>query len=240
MNKQQFFTSLGLAVSCALLPVSAEVIPGTSLSINFESSHIVGSGRNLNMMRIPVTNIDTGEITLIDASFKFTFDPNDGFTFGRIISAAISPPITAVANVIPGVYISQRGYCYQLEGPTALNANRSLYTFRAVFNNGCNANTAGSFTAQIASGVANGHPDIGEREIVPNLADTYVYGVVANGETDSRPEVNTTWQANELIGVRQSGEQLILGLFSEGIDNAGSPVDFKGPRETVILTKLVE
>ena len=240
MNKRQLFTSLGLAVSSALLPVSAEVIPGTTVSINFESSHMVGSGRHLNIMRVPVTNIDTGETTLFDASFNFTFDPEDGFTFGRVISAAISPPITSIANIIPGVYFSQRGYCYQLEGPTALDANRSLYTVRAVFNEGCNANTAGSFTAQIVSGTASGHPDIGAREIVPNLADTYVYGMVANGESDGRPEINTDWGANELIGVRQSGEQLIIGLLSEGEDNDGAPVDFRDPRATVILTKLVE
>ena len=239
MNKQQIIASLGLAVSSAMLSVSAEVIPGSTLSVHFESAQMVGSGRHLNMTRVPVINIDTGETTLYDASFKFTFSPTQGFIFEQISSAAISPPISA-ANIVPGVYFSQKGYCYKLEGPTSLGSNRSIYTFRAVFDEGCNANTAGNFTAQIASGAAAGHPDIGEREIVPNLKDTYVYGVVANGEVDNRPEVNADWNANELIGVRQSGDQLIIGLFSEGVDNNGLPNDFKDPRATVILTKFVE
>ena len=53
-------------------------------------------------------------------------------------------------------------------------------------------------------------------------------------------EINTEWDQNELIGVRQSGDQSNIGLFSEGGDNNDIPNDFKDPRETVILTKIVD
>ncbi len=37
-----------------------------------------------------------------------------------------------------------------------------------------------------------------------------------------------------LIGIRQSGEQLILGRFSDEVSGA----DFKDPRQTVIMTRV--
>lgn len=237
MNKKQIFALLGLLTSSALLPASAEVIPGTDLSVFFGSGHIVGSGRHLNMSRVPVVDINTGQTTFYDASFKFTLDPQDGLIFEQITSAIVSPPI-AVANIIPGIYSTQKGYCFSLEGPTALDSNRSVYTFRAVVVDGCNANSSRTFAAQIASGLAAGHPDIGDRDIVPNLMNDYVYGYIATGSTDGRPEINTAWGQNELLGVRQSGDQLIVGLFSEGVDTNGLPNDFSRPKETVILTKV--
>ncbi len=240
MNKKQIFGLLGLMASSAIVPAIAEVIPGTTLSVHFESGQVVGSGRHLNMTQIPVINIDTGERTLYDAAFKFTFDPGEGFIFEQITSVAISPPVS-VANIVPGVYKSQSGRCFLLEGPSQLNANRSMYTLRGAVQNevtNCPTN-GGGFTAQIISGAATNHPDIGDRDIVSNLQDTYVYGVIANAQTVNL-EINGNWDQNELIGIRQSGDQLIVGLFSDGVDNNDVPNDFKDPRETVILTKVVE
>ena len=117
-------------------------------------------------------------------------DPQDGLIFEQITSATVSPPIS-VANIIPGVYSSQKGYCYILEGPTALNSNRSVYTIRSILVDGCNANSSRAFSAQIVSGLAVNHPDIGERDIVSNLKDDYVYGYIANGATDGRSEIDT-------------------------------------------------
>ena len=240
MNKKQIFSLLTITISSVFLPASAEVIPGTNLSVNFESAHIVGSGRHLNMQRVPVIDIDTGVTTLFDASFKFTFNPTEGLIFDQITSAAVSPPI-AVANIISGIYSTQGGFCYILEGPTALDTSRSLYTFRGYKDENICRFSLDGFTAQIVSGSANGHPDIGGREIVPNLQDNYVYGFIANKATFSTSfPINLNWEQNELIGVRQSGDQLIIGLFSEGVDNNDSPNDFKDPRETAILTKVNE
>lgn len=73
---------------------------------------------------------------------------------------------------------------------------------------------------------------------MPNLKESYVYGFVANKASFNTDPINSGWGQNELIGVRQSGNQLIIGLFSEGVDNNGVPNDFIDPRETVILTKF--
>ncbi len=240
----KLLTAVALSAFISLTPVlsTAEVVPGTTLSINFESANVVGTGRNINMTRIPVTDIDTGNTTFYDASFKFTFSTGSGFTFEQIQSVAITPPVSEATNIVPGLYITQPGNCYLVEGPTLLNANRSLYTIRGV-NSSTSAsctNSTDRYTAQIVSGAATSHPDIGNREIVPNLSDTYVYGFISSSGGFCGQPINCTWDANELLGVRQSGNQLILGLFSEGVDNNGKITDFKDPRETAILTKVIE
>jgi hypothetical protein len=220
-----------------MLPATsfAEVIPGTDLSVDFHAGHVVGAGRNINMLRVPVTDINTGKTTLWDASFKFTFLPSQGFVFEEISSAAVSQPVRAITDIATGLYKTQDGYCYLLEGLTILDADRSLYTIRGVSGTGCFR--ADNFAAQIISGPASGHSDIGARDIVPNLSNTWVYGYLS-----SRSSTNccTTlinyrdWELNELIGLRQSGEQLIMGLFSE--DGA----DFKDPKKSAILTRVTE
>ena len=194
------------------------------------------------MTRIPVTDIDTGNTSYYDASFKFTFSAGSGFTFEQIQSVAISPPVSEATNIVPGLYKTQSNVCYLLEGPTVLSANRSLYTIRGVdstTSQSC-SNARDRFTAQIVSGAAIDHPDIGNREITTNLPDTYVFGFISAAASVTSIDIASRWEQNELIGLRQSGNQLIFGLFSEGVDNNGNITDFKDPRETAILTKVIE
>lgn len=239
MKTRAIISTLSMGLACILpIGLSAEVIPGTNLSVHFESGNVVGSGRNINMHRVPVVDVNTGQTTLFDVVFRFTFNPADGFIFEQISSVTPSPPVP-VTNITSGLYKSQGGICYLLEGPSMIDANRSLYTIRGVDRN-FSANCGGldRFTASIASGPAVGHPDIGNREVVSSLVDNYVYGFISDntdgGATGGFSPINRNWQQNELIGLRQSGDQLIIGLFSE------NGADFKDPVETAILTKVVE
>lgn len=242
MSNKSIITGAIFFLSCLMPTIAAaEVVPGTSLSVNFESANVVGTGRNINMRRVPVTDIDTGNTTFHDASFRFTFSPGAGFTFEQIQSVAISPPVAEAANIIPGIYRTQAGTCYILEGPTILNVNRSLYTIRGVNSTsslGCN-DALDQFAAQIVSGTATDHPDIGNREIAPNLPNTYVYGFIS-ADASFGQIIGLEWDQNELIGLRQSGNQLIIGLFSEGEDINGNIIDFIDPRITAILTNVIE
>jgi hypothetical protein len=236
MRTKAIISTLSVGLAC-ILPtgLTAEVIPGTNLSVHFESGNVVGSGRNINMHRVPVVDVNTGQTTLFDVAFRFTFNPTDGFVFEQISSVTPSPPVP-VTNITPGLYRTQQGVCYLLEGPSMIDANRSLYTIRGVnrdFSANCGSNVD-RFTASIASGSVAGHPDIGNREIVSSLVDNYVYGVVSGTSVLGGHIINPNWEQNELIGLRQSGDQLIIGLFSE------NGADFKDPVETAILTKVVE
>ncbi|BCX82267.1 hypothetical protein MIT9_P1853 [Methylomarinovum caldicuralii] len=233
MNKNA--PTLGVLLLAAVAtPAVSEVVPGTDLSVHFESGQIIGSGRHINMLRVPVINVKTGQTTFYDAAFKFTFVPGAGFEFEQISSAILSPPL-AVTNLVTGLYKTTDNQCFELKGPTQIGA-RSLYTLTPQSSiPGC---FGGRLTAQIVSGAASGHPDIGAREIVPFLSDQYVYGVISNRGFGQ--DISINWEENELIGLRQSGDNLIIGLFSEGTDNEGKPQDFKDPVETAILTRVAD
>ena len=143
-----------------------------------------------------------------------------------------------IENIIPGVYQTQNGFCYLVEGPTP-SADRFVYTFRG-YNSftGCNSGID-KFTALITTGSASDHPDIGDREVVPSLQASYIYGFVTGGGSfDIVTPIDSSWNQNELLGVRQSGDQLIIGLFSDGLP--GNIIDFTTPLETALLTKISE
>lgn len=232
MNVNKIVWSTGIMLCAVFMSVEAEIIPGTNLSVNFESANIVGSGRHLNMQRVPVIDINTGNMTLYDASFKFTFLPNEGLVFEQITSASVSPP-TSITNITPGIYSADASACYILEGPTMINSSRSIYTIRGYQGEAPCTRPINFFTAQIVSGAVSGHPDIGNRDIVPNLKDSYVYGYVASEASNCCGHITQDFDTNELIGIRQSGDQLIIGLFS---DNGA---DFIDPVKTAILTRVL-
>jgi hypothetical protein len=235
MNK--FLSVLLAAVAGSMFagPAVSEVIPGTNLKIDFHAGHVIGNGRHVNMLRVPVTDINTGQTTLFDVSFRFSFLPNQGFTFEEIASVAISQPVQTIMNIRTGLYRTQDGTCYVLEGPTILNDSRSLYTFRGIQADGCRGD---QLTAEIVSGPAAGHNGIGTREIVPHLSDDWTYGFLASRSSGgSGGLINRyIWHTNALIGIRQSGEQLILGRFTD----EGTGADFREPLQTVILTRVIQ
>jgi len=250
--KTNFFTSItgvflfavGLAYNA-----SAEFIPGTNMSVNFESGHIVGSGRYINMQKIPVTDMETGTTTLYDASFKFSYSPDgQGFAFDQVTSATVSPPVIGPTNLVPGVYLASNDSasgCYILEGPFGLSEGRSVYTFKGYYKDDFCERWGGTFVGQFVTGSTEGNPDIGEREIVPYLQGTYLYGIVTNNGSPRFNEgssqynsVNDDWNQHELIGLRQLGNSLTISLFTTGFNNDGTPIDFKNAQKTVTLNKI--
>jgi len=234
--KNKMTVLAGLVATSFFTPVSAELISGTNFSINFESANIIGSGRNINMHRVPVTDVNTGEITFYDASFKYTFSNDSGLLFEQISSASISPPLSA-SNLIPGNYLSDNSpaITYELSEPSILSDGRLFYTLTSSFSSG--------FTAQIVSGDASNHPDIGSREIVNELSPTYTYGIVTSATgccSSSFIGNGDKWQENHLIGVRQTGSSLSVTLFSQGEDSNGLPQDFNAQRDGAVLTRVIE
>ena len=236
MKKRLINGLLATTIAFAVTPAQSETIPGTSVSVHFESTHIVGSGRTLNMHRVPVRDVNTGETTYYDVSFDFTFSPEKGFIFEQMSSVAISPPLFSITSLVVGIYRDVEGYCFELESPIAFTDNRSLYLFKAVTGiSGCRKSSSQTLTAQITSGPAVGHPGIEHRSIVKDLPDTYVYGIIADGQASSS-KINRSWDPNYIIGLRQTGGNLTVARFTTFI--AGSDKDVKTPVQTVILEKV--
>lgn len=213
---------------------NAEIITGTEISVHFESANIIGSGRNINMHRVPIVDTSTGETTYMDVSFKFTYDIDKGLVFEQISSINTSPALSSV-NLIPGEYKDEYANGYSLSEPSSLSDGRLLYILRGTDNNA-------GITIQIVTGEAEGHPDIGEREIVPFLSSTHIYGIITDnaGSYGNLGYTDTFWLENQLIGVRQAGENLVITLFSEGTDSSGNIQDYSNQRAAAILYRVAD
>jgi hypothetical protein len=150
-------------------------------------------------------------------------------------SVAISPPLFSITSLVAGRYHDGQGYCYDLESPTFLTDSRSLYVFKAATGiKGCEEYN--TFTAQIISGPAVGHPGIGHRSIVKDIQYTYVYGIIADGQKkccSDDNKISGDWDSNEIVGLMQAGGNLTVALFtnSEGKDS-------NIPVKIVILEKV--
>lgn len=141
-----------LALSFAAPAAHSEVVPGTTLSIDFQSALIHAGGRKIDMYRIPVTDTTSGTTTFYDAAFNFTIDA-DGLKFERA-NYAVSSTVqaTSVQNIIEGTYKDAGTTLYSLTRSTGLSGGRDLYTLRAENN--------GVFSASYATGLLANHPII--------------------------------------------------------------------------------
>ena len=208
---------------------SADVVPGTQSDVHFESSQLVGSGRDINALRLPVVDVKSGRVDYYDTRFRLSLV--DGAFVMKIIGASKSPAVLGFDNITPGVYQDTNSVCYALGGPTLLPDGRRLYTLAQTQADGCYRYTE-TFRAQFVSGAAVGHPDIGGREIAGSLKSSWLYGYVATGGYLGSGGVNRTWLSNELVGMRQTGRQLILGDFTDsGQDSADT-------QKSAILTRI--
>jgi len=225
--KNNILIATAILFSTSLLPTEtyAELVPGTSLDVQFQSGHIVGSGRRINMLRIPVTDTTTNQTTLFDASFSFNFIPGQGFVFEGL-TAGLSQPV-ATSNIRSGRYEDVSGWCYRIDGPSLLDDGRSFYSIRAG-GEGCGNNNR--FSANFVTGPAVGHPDIGGRTVAASLNNTWVYGIVSN--TTNSTSAFLSWPANGLIGVRQNGDQISFALFDL---NGGDTLE---PQKTSVLSRV--
>jgi len=226
LKKLVFNGLLAATISFATMPAQSEIISGTNLSLHFESAHLIGSGRNININRVPVVDTTTGETTFFDVVFRFSLKEGE-LVFDKTSSLSISPPLSA-ALLIPGEYKDQVGRSYTLSEPALLSESRSLYSLIGGDN---------SFSAQIVTGEPTGHPDIGQREIVTSLSASYIYGIITDKQSQSSGNLgagNLFWRENQLIGLRQTSDTLSITLFSKESD------DFSTPQEGAVLHRVVE
>jgi len=229
-KKIRHYATASLVSVVILSSANAEVVTGTSLSVNLESAHIIGSGRNINALRVPVINVDDGTTTFFDVSFKLTLDSSGALVFDRFSSASISPPLNSL-NFIPGKYLDGTGREFILEEASLLSGGRVLYTL-----------SGNSFSLQFVTGSAIGHPDIGDREIAASLNNTHSYGLITDDTNNTGvfggvfSATSSLWKQNQLIGVRQNNNNLQITLFSEG--NVSE--DFSSQRAGAVLTRVVE
>lgn len=175
--------ALGLA---AISFAHAETIPGTNLSIDFQNAYIQGSGANINVYKIPVTDITTGVTTYFDAAFNFTVGAN-GVTFNRTSYAQISTqPAVSLGGFVVGVYSFSKTpgsteTKYTWTRTPGLTSSRDQLTVFATDYSGLR-----SLSANLATGPLSGSPfvDTGFQTVCANVtgANAGTFGVITVGD----------------------------------------------------------
>ena len=207
--------------------VSAETVPGSDFNVHFEASNIVGSGRSINIHRVPVVIDSTGETLFFDASFKLSLDSNKQLIFDSFTQIT-SPSINNVDNFISGAYQDTVGNKYILSGPSIVGNGRASWALSST-----EVTVGGNFTNSWVTGAASEHPSIGNRAIAAELLAGFAYGVQGTNNNDSL-DIRGGWTTGGLIGAQQVGGTLVLSRFH------GGPNDRSTPSATINLIRVVQ
>lgn len=144
--------SVLLVLTLSGLAAHAELIPGTTLSIDFQAAQIQGAGKKINMYRIPVTDTASGHVSYYDAVFDFNF-ANGQIVFDRtsFINSSTGQ-ISSNENFLPGNYKDPRGNTYTVTGPATTSAGgRQTWSVAST-------TTGKVFDAMWATGLPTGNP----------------------------------------------------------------------------------
>ncbi|ADJ28270.1 hypothetical protein [Nitrosococcus watsonii] len=224
MNHKKTIVALFATVGLIglITEIRAEVVTGSEKNVSFEAANITGSGRRVNIHRVPITDVFTGKTDYYDLVLEYKpkgrkdqWETPGDFKFRIAEWRKFQFPNIPVTQIVPGRYVDQTKRCiYNLEGPTLIQ-DRWLYTLKGEGN---------SFSAQIISGPAVGHPDIGEREIAAFLPSTYVWGMVITEIYSYCGAIWNSWEHGNIVGLRRNGNNLSIGLFSDGEDDFTTPL----------------
>lgn len=226
LKKTLISTLAGIAVLSTSY-VSAETVPGTDFNLHFEASNIIGSGRSINIHRVPIVIDSTGEILFFDASFKLSLDSNKQLIFDSFTQIT-SPSFNSIDNFVAGTYQDTVGNKYLLSGPSVVGDGRTSWALSTT-----EVTVGGNFTNSWITGSASGHPSIGNRAIAAGLLSGFAYGVQGTNSNNSL-DIRGGWTTGGLIGAQQVGDTLVLSRFH------GGPNDRSTPSATINLIRIVQ
>lgn len=192
------------ALSASL--VSAETVPGTDYNVHFESANIVGTGRSINMHRVPVVVESTGDTVYFDVSFKLSLDDSKQLVFDGF-SQITSPSLNSVENFVPGTYKDQTGNTYNVSGG-GVTGNRTVWSIAST--------TDGvEFSATWITGAPTGHPLIGNHSLLAELIPGPSFGILGAENFGGG-----NYDDGALIAATQAGNNLIISSYHNFSDKS--------------------
>lgn len=178
----------------AAQPVLAEVVPGTTADIHFESANIVGTGRSINIHRVPVYADGSKTPVYFDASFKLSLDAKGNLVFDGFTKVAAAD-LNNNANFIPGKYKDQAGHEFTVSGG-GVSGGRVMWSITGT--------KEFAFDVSWVTGAPIGNPLIATLAATPKLIEGQSYGI---GGAGTQQLFNYHGSAL-IIGVSQSGKSI--------------------------------
>ena len=206
-NKTILATSALLITSTAF----AANVENSNLDIAFQGAHFQGAGNQVTMLRVPVTNKDTGQTQFFDMSAEFAADKNGNLIF-KNMSSVKSVAFASANQLVAGHYSDNRGRSWYIDGPSVGADGRQIWSIQTE-NGYSSGNSAGGqvMSGPLKTNELSANAD-GFKEVLKN-ATALNYGV-ASGD--------------DLISAAQSGTMISIVKY----DSKGEPYDTWSLRAT--------
>ncbi|MGH7113606.1 MAG: hypothetical protein ACREE9_03835 [Stellaceae bacterium] len=191
---------------CATGPADAASKP-----IYFDESSIVGIGRTVTALRVP---IETAPNTFIykDVTIELTADAKGNLEWAtKEPISALSPPL-ATSNIRAGIYLiptcSQCGI--QITGPTSIgNGGEAEWTITPAPGTKIVPAESPPNPAVFYTGPLAGNPLAARLENAGLTSAQYAYGEIGASS------LYGAWYPNGLIGLRLVGNELVVAAFTD-------------------------
>lgn len=200
MLKSSLIVCVALAILCA---VSAEAQPRAFFQWGTPS----GLDNKLNVSRVPVADA-AGNIRYYDVALAFTVDGAGKLTLNSTASKVTASPSLTVGSFRPGIYLGGSFTCEHVVGTPGVAGGGRITGSIA------ESNCSVTFNASWVSGPIVGHPNEAALRAAGITFQGYAWGVL--GEVGDN-WLEQGWEPGDLVGVVQSGQQLIVHNF--GNDN---------------------
>jgi hypothetical protein len=173
----------------------------------FQSSVISGSDNRINVSRVPVVDA-SGKISYKDVTINFTVD-NNGVLLDEPATISKSP-ILVTNGFLAGNYKDNHGNKYVVSGPAVVtDSNRSAWSIALVSSP---KTESSQFSLNWITGTVTKHPNqasLNQRKIT---STAFSWGTMGENQSNGNfPFYN--WDASQVIGANQAGNQLILHYY---------------------------
>lgn len=170
-------------------------VANSNLQVNFESAHLQGAGNQITMLKVPVTNKETGVTQFFDMSAVFAADKNGDLVF-KNISSVKSVAFGSANQLVAGHYLDTDMCSWFIEGPSTGSQGRLSWTlFKPANNIGCKSSNSRS--GQVLSGPLEGN------ELVKGI-NAYA-GLLKKNESNLNYGV---YRGDYIISAAQSGTSI--------------------------------
>ncbi|MEZ8723173.1 hypothetical protein AB6D66_19025 [Vibrio pomeroyi] len=190
MFKKTLLATSALLISSTAFAADVE---NSNLDIAFQGAHFQGAGNQVTMLRVPVTNKDTGQTQFFDMSAQFAADKNGNLVF-KNMSSVKSVAFASTNQIRAGHYLDEDGKSWYVDGPSTAPDGRLVWSLSC--SNRCFGN--GSASLQVMSGPAKSNGLISQMDaykVIIKSPTSLNYGLL-NGDY-----VATAGQAGNMITV---------------------------------------
>ena len=194
-----------LLYALSFLSTSVQAQPRAFLQLGAPS----GVENRMSITRVPVSD-KNGTIKYYDVSLVFNVDSAGRLTLNTGATKVTASPNVAVGAFKPGIYQGGRFVCdeYTVGAPGIVGGGRVA---GSIADKNCGLGYL-SFSASWVTGPIAGHPNEAALRAAGITYQGYSWGIVGD-VGDDWPEIG--WDPGDLIGVVQSGQQLVIHNFGD-------------------------